>query len=71
MIDILVRSDCLERTKLSMPGSNKLIKLFVSTLKVSVFSNNFLTNSAGIINTKHEHNFFCLAWFKFQIPLPP
>ena len=69
VINIFIWCDCFERTKFSVPVIYKFFKFFISTFKVSKFIYNFLTNSQSIINTKHEHNFFCFARLKFQITL--
>ena len=69
MINIFIRSDCFERTKFCMPVIYKFFKFFISTFKVSKFIYNFLTDSQCIINTEHEHNFFCFTRLKFQITL--
>ncbi len=52
-----------------MPVINKLFKFFICTFEVSEFIYDFLSNISCIINTKHKHDFFCFAWFKFKITL--
>ena len=52
-----------------MPVIYELFEFFICTFEVSEFIHDFLSNISCIINTKHKHDFFCFAWFKFKVSL--